>query len=339
MATDDRPASTAPACPECSEPMLATDEVEYKGEWWFCANNHRAVFECHASTAPAEAIVNEQAEDDGLWFTPQTAPEAYLQEALRRLHEAVEGKGQLECAIDAVVGTAPADELPDWKPQPGITSYGPDRSEPPGDLERALDERQEKALVRLKNFVRAHNRGGCKMLSKGDECDCALCDIDYLRRLFDVVQQDVTQLKETGKSLLRREKKMQDEATTLGHELQFQHGETEHLRKRIARLERERDLALEHLKLCERHFDNLADATAGDIPESEVREMLEPERLARWFHEAYEELAPSMDYETREESAVPWDGVPETNKRLMIATATGVRDRILADRKGDEQDA
>ena len=31
-------------------------------------------------------LVNSQAEDDGLWFDAQTAPEAYLQMELRRLH-------------------------------------------------------------------------------------------------------------------------------------------------------------------------------------------------------------------------------------------------------------
>lgn len=35
-------------------------------------------------------IVNEQAEDEGLWFMATTAAEAYLQAALRRLHAAVE---------------------------------------------------------------------------------------------------------------------------------------------------------------------------------------------------------------------------------------------------------
>ncbi len=35
-------------------------------------------------------LVNKQAEDEGLWFAAQTAPEAYLQQELRRLHSAVE---------------------------------------------------------------------------------------------------------------------------------------------------------------------------------------------------------------------------------------------------------
>jgi len=48
----------------------------------------------HPPTAPsantAHSIVSEQAIDDGLWFDAQTAPEAYLQQELRRLHAAVE---------------------------------------------------------------------------------------------------------------------------------------------------------------------------------------------------------------------------------------------------------
>lgn len=35
-------------------------------------------------------VVNEQAEDENLWFVAQTVPEAYLQQELRRLHAAVE---------------------------------------------------------------------------------------------------------------------------------------------------------------------------------------------------------------------------------------------------------
>jgi hypothetical protein len=36
------------------------------------------------------------------------------------------------------------------------------------------------------------------------------------------------------------------------------------------------------------------------------------ETLARMFHEKYERLAPEFGYKTREESAVPWDEVPES---------------------------
>jgi len=45
------------------------------------------------------------------------------------------------------------------------------------------------------------------------------------------------------------------------------------------------------------------------------------EQLARRFHETYERLAPDYGYRTREASAVPWDQVPEQNRRLMIAVA------------------
>ncbi len=36
------------------------------------------------------ALVDEQAEDDGLWFVAHHASEGYLQHELRRLHAAVE---------------------------------------------------------------------------------------------------------------------------------------------------------------------------------------------------------------------------------------------------------
>ena len=35
-------------------------------------------------------IIDEQAEDEGLWFVAATAPEAYLQQELRKLHTEVE---------------------------------------------------------------------------------------------------------------------------------------------------------------------------------------------------------------------------------------------------------
>jgi len=38
-------------------------------------------------------LVNQQAEDEGLWFDAKLAPEAYLQQALRKLHTVIEGKG------------------------------------------------------------------------------------------------------------------------------------------------------------------------------------------------------------------------------------------------------
>lgn len=43
----------------------------------------------------------------------------------------------------------------------------------------------------------------------------------------------------------------------------------------------------------------------------------EAERIARAFHASYEALAPLWGYETRRESAVPWEDVPEANRGLM----------------------
>jgi hypothetical protein len=43
------------------------------------------------------------------------------------------------------------------------------------------------------------------------------------------------------------------------------------------------------------------------------------EELAQLFHESYERLAPNYGYKTREESAKPWEDVPEQNRHLMAA--------------------
>lgn len=58
---------------------------------------------------------------------------------------------------------------------------------------------------------------------------------------------------------------------------------------------------------------------------------LSPENVARFFHETYEELAPYYNYETRKDSAVPWEDVPEKNKALMIAVAAQVIDEFFED--------
>jgi hypothetical protein len=52
------------------------------------------------------------------------------------------------------------------------------------------------------------------------------------------------------------------------------------------------------------------------------------EGLARRFHETYERLAPHFNYETRPESAVAWEDVPEANRRLMVATCEAIFDEV-----------
>ena len=40
--------------------------------------------------AAIQKVVNEQAEDEGLWFDAKTTTEVYLQLELRRLHRVIE---------------------------------------------------------------------------------------------------------------------------------------------------------------------------------------------------------------------------------------------------------
>ena len=50
----------------------------------------------------AFALVQIQAKDQGIWFVAQTAPEAYLQDQLRSLHEIIEGKSREQCGREAL---------------------------------------------------------------------------------------------------------------------------------------------------------------------------------------------------------------------------------------------
>lgn len=46
--------------------------------------------ELEAKLTQIQATVNEQAEDEGLWFNPKYVTEDYLQQALQRLHKGIE---------------------------------------------------------------------------------------------------------------------------------------------------------------------------------------------------------------------------------------------------------
>ena len=56
----------------------------------------------NVNEAAIKAVVGEQADDDGLWFHAETAAEAYVQQALRRLHAVIEGKTPEQCAIETL---------------------------------------------------------------------------------------------------------------------------------------------------------------------------------------------------------------------------------------------
>lgn len=61
---------------------------------------------------------------------------------------------------------------------------------------------------------------------------------------------------------------------------------------------------------------------------------LNAEEVARAFHEVYEGQAPDHDYKTRKASAVPWEDVPDKNKRLMVSVVTELARRGVIRRGG-----
>ena len=63
--------------------------------------------------------------------------------------------------------------------------------------------------------------------------------------------------------------------------------------------------------------------------------MGDAERIAKAFHEAYEELAPEHGYETREASRKPWEDVPSQNRGLMVAVVARLMERgVIAETEG-----
>lgn len=56
--------------------------------------------------------------------------------------------------------------------------------------------------------------------------------------------------------------------------------------------------------------------------------LTDTELIAKKFHEVYEELAPTMGWETQERSRKAWDDVPIENRWLMVK----VVDKLLEDK-------
>lgn len=46
--------------------------------------------------------------------------------------------------------------------------------------------------------------------------------------------------------------------------------------------------------------------------------MRDAERIARAFHEEYEQMAPAYGWETQKKSRVAWDDLPDNQRKLMV---------------------
>ena len=86
-------------CEERNRNLQATLDLLTRDDTIVCDPEHHAqeLAEARAAAlAEPRRLVDEQAEDEGLWFVAETAAEAYLQQELRRLHAAVEGDALAE---------------------------------------------------------------------------------------------------------------------------------------------------------------------------------------------------------------------------------------------------
>ena len=48
---------------------------------------------------------------------------------------------------------------------------------------------------------------------------------------------------------------------------------------------------------------------------------MKPEKLAKWMHDEYEEIAKEKGWETQKRSRVNFEDLPEENKKTMITLA------------------
>ena len=65
------------------------ERVEEEEVTW-CENEIYCNDEEYLRKFPIQELIDKQAKDEGLWFQAKTAPEAYLQQELRKLHALIE---------------------------------------------------------------------------------------------------------------------------------------------------------------------------------------------------------------------------------------------------------
>lgn len=99
MKSCDRPVKEAGKCGIHSPSAVAKrraksaalyESYKEKSPWTKIERLEKRIEDMEETLAVQLALVHKQAGDEGLWFIAQTAPEAYLQQELRRLHGAIE---------------------------------------------------------------------------------------------------------------------------------------------------------------------------------------------------------------------------------------------------------
>jgi len=81
---------------------LVTADVDYVEDPAELVAALHDLLDARQKIVAAMAIVNEQSEREDLWFKAEYITEDLLQRELRRLHAAIEGVSQEECALRAL---------------------------------------------------------------------------------------------------------------------------------------------------------------------------------------------------------------------------------------------
>lgn len=78
------------ALPSLPGPPIVVVAVDAPGAETALAESEPVTMAADVTCNCVQALVDEQAEDEGLWFEAETAAEAYLQQELRCLHRVIE---------------------------------------------------------------------------------------------------------------------------------------------------------------------------------------------------------------------------------------------------------
>lgn len=117
-------------------------------------------------------LVERQANDAGLWFSATTAPEAYLQHELRRLHAVIDAQPP-PTAFASWYDAAVDERLRRITFQNDLA-----KAELAARKSAATIAEQQREIERLKSAIERHGAhiGKC-MADVGDDCTCGLDEV------------------------------------------------------------------------------------------------------------------------------------------------------------------
>ena len=157
--------------------------------------------------AEALALVARQAEDDGLWFIAHTAPEIYLQQALRALHAALETVAERDNARKNISAICDAMHLTESECEDGARTHVERVVAEVGRLRVQSAQADEAVIAVGANIKRlladlaalreaATTHCACVVSKEGDECLSECDEHEQVRERAEKAEADLAALRQ-----------------------------------------------------------------------------------------------------------------------------------------------